>query len=266
MPDERPLTGEVAVVTGALGNLGPHWVESLLSAGAAVLALDLRDEGAAELEARVGERGGGFRFEQADVTERDSLGRARGAAAAFGTPSVLVNNAGIDQPPSAHAERFSIEEIPSEVFRATVETNLLGVFHAMQVFGAPMAEAGRGSIVNIGSLYARMAPEPLLYDHMPGDTPFLKPPAYGASKAGVVNLTRYFARLWGPRGVRVNSLSPGGVKGAQDGEFVRKYCSRVPLSRMAEPSDLTGPLLFLASDASRYMTGQDLRVDGGFDV
>jgi NAD(P)-dependent dehydrogenase (short-subunit alcohol dehydrogenase family) len=127
-----------------------------------------------------------------------------------------------------------------------------------------MRDAGRGSIVNIGSLYATIAPEPGFYDHLEADPPFLKPPAYGASKAGLLSLTRYFARLWGPHGVRVNALSPGGVRGGQDDEFVRKYCARVPLGRMAEPADLVWPLLFLASDASAYVTGHELRVDGGF--
>ena len=109
--------------------------------------------------------------------------------------------------------------------------NLAGVFNATTVFGSAMVEAGRGSIVNIGSLYASVAPDPRFYDHMPG---FVKPAAYGASKAGVVQLTRYFARRWGPHGVRVNALSPGGVRAAQDDEFVSKYCARVPLGRMAE--------------------------------
>jgi NAD(P)-dependent dehydrogenase (short-subunit alcohol dehydrogenase family) len=127
-----------------------------------------------------------------------------------------------------------------------------------------MCAAGRGSIVNIGSLYATIAPEPSFYDHLGLDPPFLKPAAYGASKAGVLSLTRYFARLWGPAGVRVNALSPGGFRGEQDEEFLRKYCERVPLRRMAEAEDLVGPLLFLASDASRYLTGHELRVDGGF--
>ena len=125
-----------------------------------------------------------------------------------------------------------------------------------------MCEAGRGSIVNIASLYASIAPIPSLYDHI--EPTFTKPAAYGASKAAVVNLTRYYARLWGRYGVRVNALSPGGVRGMQDEEFVRKYSERVPLGRMAEAGDLVGPMLFLASDASRYVTGHELRVDGGF--
>jgi NAD(P)-dependent dehydrogenase (short-subunit alcohol dehydrogenase family) len=126
-----------------------------------------------------------------------------------------------------------------------------------------MCEARPGSIVNIGSLYASVAPDPSFYDHLV--PPFVKPPAYGASKAAVVSLTRYFARLRGPYGVRVNALSPGGVRRAQDDEFIRrKCCARVPVGRMAEPDDIVGPLLFLASDASRYVNGQELRVDGGF--
>jgi NAD(P)-dependent dehydrogenase (short-subunit alcohol dehydrogenase family) len=143
-----------------------------------------------------------------------------------------------------------------------LEVNVTGLYNATEIFGRAMCEAGGGTIVNIGSLYASIAPIPALYDHI--DPPFTKPAAYGASKAAVVNLTRYFARLWGPHGVRVNALSPGGVRGSQDAEFVRKYSERVPLGRMAEPDDLVGALLFLASDASAYVTGQELRVDGGF--
>jgi NAD(P)-dependent dehydrogenase (short-subunit alcohol dehydrogenase family) len=228
------LAGRVAVVTGALGNLGPVWSAALAEAGASVVRLDLRD---------------GDGVVQADVTDRAALERVLADA---GTPSILVNNAGIDAPPGGDEGEFG----------RTLDVNVKGVYNATQVFGRAMCEAGGGSIVNIGSLYASLAPIPALYDHL--DPPFTKPAAYGASKAAVVNLTRYFARLWGPYGVRVNALSPGGVHGGQDDEFVRKYSERVPLGRMAEPDDLVGALLFLASDASAYVTGQELRVDGGF--
>jgi NAD(P)-dependent dehydrogenase (short-subunit alcohol dehydrogenase family) len=127
-----------------------------------------------------------------------------------------------------------------------------------------MVAARRGSIINIGSLYASVAPDPRFYDHIKSDPPFLKPPAYGASKAAVVNLTKYLATAWGPYGVRVNALSPGGVLGGQDEPFKRKFSDRVPLGRMAAYQDLIGPLQFLASDASAYVTGIELRVDGGF--
>jgi NAD(P)-dependent dehydrogenase (short-subunit alcohol dehydrogenase family) len=240
---DRPLEGIVAIVTGASGRLGPVWTAALAGAGARVLGIDLAP---------------GEDVEVADVTDRAALEAAlTRIEAAHGTPSVLVNNAGIDQPPDPAADGGET----LEAFQRTVDVNLAGAFNATQVFGGAMVAAGRGSIVNIGSLYAGIAPEPRFYDHLPG---FVKPAAYGASKAGVLHLTRYFARLWGPSGVRVNALSPGGVRAQQDPEFLAKYCARVPLGRMAEPDDVGGPLVFLASDAARYVTGHELKVDGGF--
>jgi NAD(P)-dependent dehydrogenase (short-subunit alcohol dehydrogenase family) len=228
------LAGRIAVVTGALGNLGPVWRAALAAEGATVVGIDVR---------------AGDSVARADVTERASL---EAVLAEIGTPSILVNNAGIDAPPGAGEGDFA----------RTLDVNVTGLYNATEVFGGAMCEAGGGSIVNIGSLYASVAPIPALYDHI--EPPFTKPAAYGASKAAVVNLTRYFARLWGRYGVRVNALSPGGVRGGQDAEFVRKYSERVPLGRMAEPDDLVGALLFLVSDASAYVTGHELRVDGGF--
>jgi NAD(P)-dependent dehydrogenase (short-subunit alcohol dehydrogenase family) len=260
----RPLAGALGIVTGPLGKLGPTWVTELARAGADVVGIDVGDRGAAQLGEAVAQLGTSFRLERADVVDKSSLLAVRDRIAELGPPAVLVNGAGIDQPPDAAATRHRIEDVPTEAFRGTLDVNLVGAFHAIQVFGAAMRDAGAGSIVNIGSLYASIAPEPAFYDHYPGDPPFLKPAAYGASKAGLLHLTRYFARLWGPHGVRVNALSPGGVHGEQDPEFLRKYCARVPLGRMAEPEDLAGPLVFLASDASRYVTGHELRVDGGF--
>jgi NAD(P)-dependent dehydrogenase (short-subunit alcohol dehydrogenase family) len=234
MGTDAPLSGRLAIVTGASGNLGPVWISALRDAGADVVGVDLR---------------GSEGVHAADVTDRGSLAAV---LVETGAPDVLVNNAGIDSPPGGDEGDFS----------KTLEVNVTGLYNVTQVFGEAMCEAGRGSIVNIGSLYASIAPIPALYDHI--EPPFTKPAAYGASKAAVVNLTRYFARLWGPQGVRVNALSPGGVRAGQDPEFVRKYSERVPLGRMAETDDLTGALLFLASDASAYVTGIELRVDGGF--
>ena len=252
MATEIDLTGKTAVVTGALGKLGPVWVAALGEAGARVVGIDLGN----------GELPGDAELHVADVTDRDSLAAV---LERIETPDVLVNNAGVDAPPDPDAPTRRVHDIPLDDFRHFLEVNLTGTFAATQVFGAPMAEAGRGSIVNIGSLYASIAPDPGLYDHIESDPPFIKPPAYGASKAGVVQLTRYFARLWGPSGVRVNALSPGGVLGEQDATFRAKFEARTPLRAMADRDrDLAGPLLFLASDLSRYVTGHELRVDGGF--
>jgi NAD(P)-dependent dehydrogenase (short-subunit alcohol dehydrogenase family) len=232
-----------------------------------VIGLDLPDARPSPAFSRLQESHGDARLAllPANVTNRETLIAAREhILASFGAPSVLVNNAGIDQPPAASGGGYRLEDIPFEVNQRIFDVNAVGLFQVAQIFGAEMVKARRGSIINIGSLYAGVAPDPRLYDHIRSDPPFLKPPAYGASKAAVVNLTRYLATAWAPFGVRVNTLSPGGVLGAQDEDFKGKFTSRVPLGRMAVHDDLIGPLQFLASDASSYVTGVELRVDGGF--
>ncbi len=269
------LTGRTAVVTGCLGKLGPVWAAALLEAGASVAALDLAgarpSSDFAALVEQYGDRR--LRVYPADVTDRASLRDALAACSReLSEPTILVNNAGIDQPPSAAGQRHRWHDIPADVCRRILDVNLLGTFVTTQVFAAPMVRARRGSIINIGSLYASVSPDARFYDHLGGpndnapsdDAPFIKPPFYGASKAGVVNLGRYLATHLAPHGIRVNTLSPGGVLGGQDDEFKRKFCARVPLGRMAVADDLKGPLLFLACDASAYVTGTELLVDGGF--
>lgn len=270
MTEERPapagafrLDGAVAVVTGACGRLGPVWIEGLAAAGAKVAALDVPGVSRERLAPLLARFGADVAAGEADVTNRASLEAALAwCGRTLGRPTILVNNAGIDAPPSAGATSPAIEDMSADAWKKVLDVNVVGAFQAAQVFGGAMLAAGAGSIINIGSLYASVSPDRRFYDHM--DPPFLKPPAYGASKAALVNLTRYLATHWAPRGVRVNALSPGGVLGGQDADFRRKFTDRVPLGRMAEPADLAGPLVFLASDASRYVTGVELRVDGGF--
>jgi NAD(P)-dependent dehydrogenase (short-subunit alcohol dehydrogenase family) len=261
------LNGRAAIVTGALGNLGPVWAKALLDAGASVVGLDLPGSKPNAAFAALQSAFGDSRLTllPASVTDHDALIAAREhIRSTFGALDVLVNNAGVDQPPSPTGGGYLLEDIPFDVNRRIFEVNTLGLFQVVQVFGADMVKAKRGSIINIGSLYASVSPDPRFYDHIKSDPPFLKPPAYGASKAAVVNLTKYLATAFGPHNVRVNALSPGGVLAAQDEEFKRKFCSRVPLGRMARHEDLVGPLQFLASDASAYVTGTELRIDGGF--
>ena len=266
MNDRFRLDNQIAAVTGACGKLGPIWVDALLGSGARVAALDL--PGAIptpEYTALASRAGARVRRFDCDITVRASVEAAAEAVVSeMGVPSVLVNNAGIDQPPDESGVRSDLGDLSIEVFRRMVDVNLLGTFQAIQVFGSLMAERGAGSIVNIGSLYAAVSPDPHFYEHLAGERPFIKSPAYGASKAGVVNLSKFFATHWAARGVRVNTLSPGGVLGGQDDQFRAKYGARVPLGRMARPEDLSGPLVFLASAASSYVTGHELRVDGGF--
>lgn len=263
--DQFRLDERLAVVTGAQGKLGPVWIEALLRAGATVVGVDLPGaRPSAQIAALQQQFGPRLALLPGDVCQRESLAAVRQQCLdRHGVPHVLVNNAGIDQPPGPAAS-YPLDEIPVEVCRQILEVNVLGAFQVTQVFGGEMARAGRGTVINIGSLYAGVSPDARLYDHIPSDPPFLKPPAYGASKAALINLTRYFAAHWGGLGVRVNALSPGGVLGGQDQEFRAKFCARVPLGRMATHDDLGGPLLFLASDASAYVTGIELKVDGGY--
>ncbi|MEJ2365317.1 MAG: SDR family oxidoreductase [Deltaproteobacteria bacterium] len=267
MKDLFSLKGEIGVVTGGLGKLGPIWVGTLLEAGSAVFLLDRPGQKIGqqiiELEERFGSER--LRLAYADVRDRLALEEVcKECLETFGVPTILVNNAGIDRPPDKLVEGYLLEDIPLEENLKIFEVNTVGLFLVTQVFGREMVKAGRGSIINIGSLYAGVSPDARFYEHLQSDPPFLKPPAYGASKAAVVNLTKYLATHWAPHGVRVNTLSPGGVIGDQDNEFKRKFCERVPLGRMAAASDLRGPLLFLASRASSYITGIELVVDGGF--
>jgi len=261
------LTTDVAVVTGALGRLGAVWIDALLGAGASVFALDLPGKAmSGDFDALL-ERHGQDRLQlsRVDIRDRPALEQACHACEeTLGVPSVLVNNAGIDQPPASNGQAHRLEDIPLQVNREIFEVNTLGLFLVAQVFGGRMTRAGYGSIINIGSLYAGVSPDAAFYDHIQADPPFIKPPAYGASKAAVVNLTKYLATHWASQGVRVNALSPGGVLGDQDARFKDKFCARVPLGRMAVNDDLYGPLLFLASRASAYVTGTELVVDGGF--
>lgn len=256
------LEGEIAVVTGAAGKLGPGWVRALLGAGAKVAALCYPGtEKDSRLLPLVGDR---CRIFSADVRERTSLESAAAEVSdLFGVPSVLVANAGIDQPPAVR-ETTRLEDIPCSVVQAIFDVNVTGTFLSAQIFGAPMCRLRRGSIILIGSLYASVSPDARFYAHIPCDPPFLKPPAYGASKAALVNLAKYLATHWAPHGVRVNVLSPGGVEGGQDPEFLRAFSARVPLGRLAKPEELAGPLVFLASESSSYMTGGHLIIDGGY--
>ena len=262
------LTSKIAVVTGALGKLGPVWVDALLSVGATVVGIDLPgvpvSPGFEKLITKYGEQK--LFLYRADICDTDALASVREKCQSeVGIPNILVNNAGIDQPPN-QTQTYRLENVPIESVRNVLDINVIGALQAIQIFGQEMVKNGNGSIINIGSLYASVSPDEKFYDHIPCDPPFLKPLAYGASKAALINLTKYFAAHWGHAGVRVNSLSPGGVQDNQDDEFIKKFSSRVPMGRMAKYDDLRGPIIFLASAASSYINGVNLKVDGGFTI
>ena len=258
-------SGRVAVVTGAAGKLGPVWAHTLLDAGATVAMLTEPGRPASPELAVLAAHPRAMTVE-ADVTRRADLDRARYLIQeAYGGVDILVANAGRDHPATPGVS-VALDDLRAADLDHILGTNVVGTLLSVSVFGGGMVAMGRGSIVLVGSQYALVSPRPVLYEHLGDAEPFVKNPAYGASKAGVVNLARYFAAHWGPAGVRVNVLSPGGVHSDQDPIFVGKFRREVPLGRMAEPADLRGPLLFLASDASSFVTGAHLVVDGGYSV
>jgi NAD(P)-dependent dehydrogenase (short-subunit alcohol dehydrogenase family) len=262
------LSGRVIVVTGGLGQLGRQFVLTLRDHGARVAVLD-RSAEPNLLQARYGTDAADDRllFLAADVTDRDSLDSARRRILqAWEEPAGLINNAALDSPPDSPAEETGpFESYPEASWDTVMAVNAKGPFLCCQVFGGGMAQAGGGSIVNVASIYGIVSPDQGLYEYrrQRGEI-FFKPVAYSASKSALYNLTRYLATYWGPRGVRVNSVTFAGVFNNQDPQFLERYCAKVPLGRMAGESEYNGAMIFLMSDASAYMTGSTLTMDGGF--
>ena len=262
------LQNRVVVVTGGLGQLGRQFTLSLHAQGARVAVLDtILDE--RMVRQRYGSQADdpGLFFIRADTTRRDSIERAHEQIVErWERPFGLVNGAALDSPPDAPPEENGpFESYPESSWDKVMAVNAKGVFLCCQVFGGAMAEAGRGSIVNVASIYGIVSPDQRLYEYRRrrGET-YFKPIAYSASKSALYNLTRYLATYWGDRDVRVNTVSFGGVFNDQDPEFLEKYCAKVPLGRMADEGDYNGTIIFLMSDASAYMSGANLVVDGGF--
>jgi NAD(P)-dependent dehydrogenase (short-subunit alcohol dehydrogenase family) len=248
------LTGKTAIVTGACGLIGQKHCAALAEAGANVVVADLNAEAAAAVAFGLG--GGPHLSVAVDVTSPDSLAAARDQILArFGHIDVLVNNAAINS---------KFENFPLATFQKVLEVNVTGVFLAAQVFGTPMAQQGHGSIINVASTYGIVGPDQSIYRNEAGEQTFYKSPSYPMTKGAVVNFTRYLAAYWGQAGVRVNTLSPGGVENSQDEFFIKQYSAKTPLGRMATPTDYQGAVVFLASEASAYMTGANLVVDGGW--
>lgn len=182
----------------------------------------------------------------------------------MGVPHALINNAAIDSPPDAPAEENGPFELyPERSWDRVMDVNVKGVFLTCQVVGGQMAAARRGSIINISSIYGVISPDQRIYEYRRGaGAPFFKPVAYSVSKSSLLNLTRHLATYWAGCGVRINTLTCGGVLNRQDEQFLQGYCTRVPLGRMAREDEYNGVVIFLVSDASSYLTGSNMVVDG----
>lgn len=254
------LDGKVIVLTGAAGILGTHAVKQFLDCGARVCALDVSDD----VLHKLGPGHSQLLKIPVNVADRASVERARAALETqWGTADVLLNNAA-----TKSANFFApFEDFPLADWNEVMSVNLTGAMLCCQVFGAPMAARGGGAIVNTLSIYGIVAPDQRIYEGSEYlGRPINTPAIYSASKAGLWGLTKYLATYWGPKGLRVNAVTPGGVFSGQNDMFVERYSQRVPLNRMAEPADIVNAMTFLASDAATYINGHNLVVDGGWTV
>ncbi len=264
MIDRFDLTGRTAVVTGGGGLLGCVFARALAEHGAAVAVLDVDAAAAASTVDELDAIGAQVLAVSCDVADPDAVDAAVAAVETWrGVPHVLINNAATktDDVRAFFSDSASTD---LELWRKVMAVNLDGMFLVARAFGARMVAEGRGSIVQTASIYGMVAPDLRIYADLEFlGAPMTSPITYSASKAGVLGMTRHLAVEWAPEGVRVNTLVPGGVRSGQDERFVARYSDRVPLGRMAQPEEMTGAVVFLASDASSYVTGQAIVVDGG---
>ncbi len=268
------LSGRVAVVTGGPGLLGQEFCQTLAEAGAMVVVADLNANGVSSLATQLIRAGYHAMGVATDITQPESVqALVDETLAVYGRLDILVNSAALDPKfdPQALAEMAqrgavsgAFEDYPLEAWKAALDVNLTGMFLCCQAAVKPMlAQGKKGSIINICSTYGLVGPDQRIYQR-DGKQTLYKPVYYSVTKAGVLGLTSYLSAYYSGTQIRVNALTPGGVYNNHDEVFLKAYSSRTILGRMAEKDEMNGALLFLASDASSYMTGSNLVIDGGW--
>jgi 2-deoxy-D-gluconate 3-dehydrogenase len=266
--EQFSLKGRTALVTGGAGLLGRQFTRALGEAGAKVVVADL-DKKAADIHTKnLADNKIDAIAVGVDVTDPDSVqNMVDRAVSAFGGLDVLVNSAALDpkfDPDNVEDQSDNgFESYPLERWKRAIDVNLTGMFVACQAAARQMVRQNYGVMINICSTYGLVGPDQRLYHHSDGSQQY-KPVYYSVSKAGVLGLTRYLATYYAGKPIRVNALTPGGVYNQHDEDFLKAYSARTVLGRMAAPDELSGAIIFLASEASSYMTGTNLIVDGGY--
>jgi NAD(P)-dependent dehydrogenase (short-subunit alcohol dehydrogenase family) len=263
--DRFRLDGRVALITGGCGLLGRQHASAIASAGGIPILLDIARANPAKVSAEIGFPCHGV---VADITDLDALTRLKDELMRqHGRIDILINNAANNpKMESADSRNFSrVEFFPMETWDADLAVGLTGAFLCSRVFGSEMATHGGGVIVNVSSDLGLISPDQRLYSvpGLPPEAQPVKPVTYSVVKSGLIGLTRYLATYWAEAGVRVNAISPGGVFTDQPEDFVARLSQLIPLGRMARTDEYQAAILFLCSDASSYMTGSNLVIDGG---
>lgn len=265
--DKFSLKGQAALVTGGAGLLGKQFCRTLAQAGAAVVVADLNFAAAAEVAENLKKEGHPALAVAVDVTRPESTrAMVELTLKTFGRLDILVGSAAMDpkfdpQHQGQHTNAF--EDYPLEAWRQALDVNLTGLFLCAQAAARPMLAQNHGAMIFICSTYGLVGPDQRIYQR-PGQPPQFKPVFYSVTKAGVLGLTRYLATYYAGKNIRANALTPGGIYNQHDEVFERNYSARTVLGRMARQDEMNGALLFLASEASAYMTGANLVVDGGW--
>ncbi len=268
--DKFNLKDRVAVVTGGVGLLGAEFCKTLAEAGAAVAVVDLNGDAANKVADGLIQDGYKAKGFATDITKPDSVNAmVASVLSIFGRLDILVNSAALDPKfdPDAASKGIApgaFEDYPLDQWNAAMNVNLTGMFLVTQSCVKPMiAQGKKGSIINICSTYGLNGPDQRIYIK-DGKRVAYKPVYYTTTKAGVMGFTKYLAAYYAETEIRVNALTPGGVFNNHDEYFVKNYSAKTILGRMARKDEMNGALLFLASDASSYMTGNNVIVDGGW--
>lgn len=269
------LTGKTALITGAAGLLGLQHAAALIESGATVVLTDVNNIGLDSALASLGEYADMSRIVilDMDVSKRESIAQVSEVLSSRGLRvDILVNNAAIDPKVSSDlgiVETSRLENFSLEQWSLQISVGLTGAFLCSQIFGSLMAKDGFGGVIlNIASDLAVIAPDQRLYrkDEVPDEMQPVKPVTYSVIKTGLIGLTRYLATYWAAKGVRVNALSPGGIFNGQNEKFVQRLSALIPMGRMASLDEYRAAVQFLCSDASSYMNGQNIVIDGGRSV
>jgi len=268
LADMFDLSGRAALVTGGGGLLGAQFCRTLAAAGAAVTVVDIDGENANQVAAEITAQGFQAQSSSCDITDIEQVEESvEKTVKQFGRLDILVNSAALDPKfdPDKISEQGSnaFEDYPLAAWQQVLDVNLTGMFLCSQAAARVMLTQGKGMMINLCSMYGLAGPDQRLYQRE-GQVPQFKPASYSVTKAGVVGFTKYLATYYAGKNIRVNALTPGGVFNNHEDEFVERYAARAVLGRMAEQDEMNGAILFLASDASSYMTGANLVVDGGW--
>lgn len=262
------VSGRVIIITGGAGLLGASYCRTIASVGGFPVVVDINGTAAMDLAQEITSKSSGQALGlEADITNPESVkAMVQTVMKTFGRIDALVNNAALDpkfdeEHAGEHTNQF--EEFPFSAWEEALSVNVSGMFLCAQAVVPVLREAGRGVIINVSSTYGLVGPDQRLYQRE-GESPQYKPVTYTVSKAAVLGLTRYLATYLAGTGIRVNTLTPGGVFADHDDEFVQRYAAKTVLGRMADREEMSSALLFLVSDASSYMTGANLIVDGGW--